>query len=51
MPEIACPVCNADISLDGDEHDGDTVFCSYCTSPLRIVVKASDGSVSVVDDT
>ena len=28
--EIACPVCDADLPLAGDEKEGDEIFCTYC---------------------
>ena len=34
--EIECPICDADISLAGDEKPGDEVFCSYCGAPMLI---------------
>ena len=39
--ELECPVCEADIPLDGDEKTGDLVLCSYCKSTFKIV-KAKD---------
>jgi len=27
--ELTCPICDADIPLDGDEKSGDLVLCSY----------------------
>ncbi len=35
--ELVCPVCDADIPLDGDEKSGDLVMCSYCKSTLKMV--------------
>ncbi len=31
--DIVCPVCSADLPLAGDEHSGEEVFCSVCSSP------------------
>jgi hypothetical protein len=39
--ELICPVCDAEIPLDGDEESGDLVMCSYCKMTLKIV-KAED---------
>lgn len=38
MPKLerACPICNADVPLSGDERKGDPIFCSYCNAPLRL---------------
>jgi uncharacterized protein YbaR (Trm112 family) len=35
--DVVCPICDADIPLDGDEKTGDLVVCSYCKTTLRIV--------------
>jgi len=32
--ELACPICNADLPLAGDERPGDELFCSYCAAPV-----------------
>lgn len=33
-----CPVCDADIEVDGDEIDsGDTLTCDECGADLRVV--------------
>lgn len=37
--ELECPICDADIPLDGDEKPGDIIFCSYCNMPLKMVKK------------
>ena len=34
--ELACPVCNADVPMDGDEAPGAEVFCAYCRAPLKV---------------
>lgn len=39
-PDLACPVCNADLPLAGDEKVGDDVFCAYCGAP--IVLRAGE---------
>ena len=50
MKEYSCPVCDADVNLDGDERPGETLFCSYCNSTLKIYrVKGSD-DFKLVDD-
>ena len=35
--ELTCPICEADIPLDGDEKSGDLVLCSYCKSTLKMI--------------
>jgi len=34
LRDLACPTCNADLPLDGDEKPDDEVFCSYCGAPV-----------------
>ena len=36
MRELACPICNADVPLSGDEARGEEVFCAYCRAPLKL---------------
>ena len=33
---LACPVCQADLPLAGDERPGDEVTCACCGAPCRI---------------
>ena len=35
--DLECPICSADIPLDGDERSGDLVLCSYCKVTFRLV--------------
>lgn len=37
--EIRCPVCEADIPLDGDEKPDDLILCSYCKVTFKILKK------------
>jgi hypothetical protein len=37
--ELECPVCDADIPLDGDERSGDLVLCSFCKMTFKILRK------------
>jgi len=34
--DLSCPICQADLPLDGDEKPGDEVICSFCGAPSRI---------------
>ncbi len=34
--EVICPFCEAEIPLDGDEKEGEDVYCSYCHMKLRL---------------
>lgn len=37
--EMTCPICDAEIPLDGDEESGDLVMCSYCKMTLKMLRK------------
>ena len=37
--ELECPICDANIPLDGDEKQGDLVLCSYCKVPFKLLRK------------
>jgi hypothetical protein len=37
--ELVCPICDADIPLDGDEKSGDLVLCSYCKVTFKMLRK------------
>lgn len=47
--DLECPICNADVPLDGSEKRGDEVFCAYCRAPL-VVQGASDDELELEDD-
>jgi len=36
--DLSCPICNADLPLNGDERKGDEIFCTYCGAPCRLAV-------------
>ena len=36
IPDLECPICNADLPLAGDEKVGDEVFCTYCGAPSKL---------------
>ncbi len=42
--ELACPICNADLPLHGDEKVGEDVYCTYCGAPC--VLKSAPGDDS-----
>lgn len=46
--ELICPICEAEIPLDGDEKPGDLVLCSYCKMTLKML-KTKD-KWTLVDD-
>ena len=41
-PDLACPVCNADLPLAGDEKLGENIYCTYCGAPCILVGKEDD---------
>jgi len=45
---LECPICEADIPLDGDEKSGDLLQCSYCKITLKILRKK--GNWILVED-
>jgi hypothetical protein len=34
---MECPICDADIPLEGNEKPGDLVLCSYCKVTFKIL--------------
>lgn len=39
ITELECPICEADIPLDGNEKSGDLILCSYCNVTFKILRK------------
>ncbi len=37
--ELECPICDADVPLDGDEQTGDLVLCSFCKVTFKLIKK------------
>ena len=37
--ELECPICDADIPLEGDEKTGDLIVCSYCKVTFELIKK------------
>lgn len=50
MKTYSCPVCDADLILDGDERPGEAVYCSYCNSTIKIYRDKSTDEFRLVDD-
>jgi len=49
--ELSCPICDADVPMDGDEAPGSEVFCAYCRAPLNVRFKrGSDEELELEDD-
>jgi len=42
--DLSCPICNADVPMNGDEKRGDEVFCTYCGAPLTLKGSGEDPS-------
>jgi hypothetical protein len=36
VKDVNCPVCQADIPLNGDEIPGSEIYCTYCGAPCRL---------------
>jgi len=37
--ELECPICDADIPIEGDEKTGDIIVCSYCKVSFKMLRK------------
>jgi len=46
--EMVCPICDADIPMEGDEKPGDLLLCSYCKVTFKLL-KRKDKWVLVED--
>jgi protein-arginine kinase activator protein McsA len=44
--ELTCPICDAEIPLDGDETSGDLVLCSYCNMTFKMVKTMEDWTLT-----
>ncbi len=33
---LACPLCDAEVPLGGDERPGEQLCCPYCQTPLAL---------------
>ena len=42
--DLSCPICQADLPIDGDAKPGDEVICSFCGAPSRIAGKPDESS-------
>jgi hypothetical protein len=36
--------------MDGDERQGDTVYCAYCKAPLKVAASGEDEDVNLEED-
>ena len=48
--EMECPVCDGNIPLDGDERDGDEIFCGYCGVTSKYKQPAQDEEATLEPD-
>jgi hypothetical protein len=39
---LECPLCEADIPLDGDEKPGELIVCSYCQTTYKMLRKKGE---------
>ena len=47
MPsEMTCPVCDAEIPLEGGEEAGDLILCSYCNVTFKLLKKKGEWFLS-----
>lgn len=37
--DVACPSCDSELIIQGDEAVGDEVFCGYCAGVYKIIAK------------
>ncbi len=44
--ELECPICDADIPLDGSEKAGDLLLCSYCKVTFKLLRKKGNWFLS-----
>lgn len=38
VESLVCPVCDAEITMSGDEVKGEEIFCLTCESPLKYMI-------------
>jgi uncharacterized Zn-finger protein len=46
--ETTCPYCESEIPLEGNEKEGDEIYCSYCQMRLKLV--SIDGTLEAVEE-
>ena len=39
---LECPLCEADIPLEGDEKPGELIVCSYCQTTFKMLRKQGE---------
>ncbi len=48
--ELACPICDADVPLSGDEKPGQEVYCAYCRAPLTVKRGSDEDDLELEED-
>jgi uncharacterized Zn finger protein (UPF0148 family) len=52
--ETTCPICSANIPLEQDDRVGNSVFCSFCGTRLKITrikqIEDKDAQAEVEED-
>ena len=48
--EVNCPVCSADVPINGDERKGEEIACTLCSAPLKLTRDASDDAAEAEED-
>jgi uncharacterized Zn-finger protein len=46
--ETSCPYCESEIPLEGDEKEGDEVYCAYCQMMLKLL--RIDGALEAIEE-
>jgi DNA-directed RNA polymerase subunit RPC12/RpoP len=47
---LSCPMCDAEVPLDGDETVGEQVYCPYCQAPLALKKKKGEDETYLEED-
>ncbi len=48
--EMECPVCEGNVPLNGDERDGDEIYCGYCGVTSQLKLHGEEGEASLEPD-
>ncbi|MBW2038304.1 MAG: hypothetical protein JRI46_01710 [Deltaproteobacteria bacterium] len=46
--EVTCPFCDAEIPLDGDEKEGEEIYCSYCH--MKLILERREKKLEAVEE-
>ena len=39
---LSCPMCDAEVTITGEEKIGEEVFCPFCSTPLKLKKTKTD---------